>query len=39
VLEAGKLVAMVSIRDILARQMQIEQTTVEYLQDYLHGKL
>lgn len=39
VVDGGKLVGMVSIRDILARQMQIEQTTVEYLHDYLHGKL
>ena len=38
IVEDGRLLGMVSSRDILARQMQIQQTTVEYLHDYLHGK-
>ena len=38
VVEDRKFVGMVTMRDVLARQMQIEQTTVQYLHEYLHGK-
>lgn len=39
VVEDDRLLGIVSIRDILTRQIQIDQTTVQYLHDYLHGKM
>lgn len=38
VVEDGKLVGIISSGDILAREVEVQQTTIEYLDEYLHGR-
>ena len=38
VIEDGKLVGMVSVGDVVACEVQVQQTTIEYLHEYLHGR-
>ncbi len=38
VVEDGRLVGIVTSGDILAMERDVQQTTIEYLHDYLHGR-
>ena len=38
VVDRGQLAGMISIGDILAQEVEIQQHTIEYLHDYLHGR-
>jgi CBS domain-containing protein len=38
VVEDGKLVGMISSGDVLASQVTLQQTTIEYLNAYLYGR-
>jgi len=38
VVENGELIGMISIGDILAREVELQQSTIEYLHDYIHGR-
>ena len=37
IVEDGKLIGMVSSGDIMAMQNTVQQETIDYLQDYMHG--
>ncbi len=37
IVEEGKLIGMISIGDIMALQNRVQQETIDYLQDYMHG--
>lgn len=39
VVESGELIGMISIGDILAQEVEVQQTTIEYLHGYLHGRV
>lgn len=39
VVDDGKLVGMISIGDLMAQEMHVQQTTIEYLHEYLHGRM
>ena len=39
VVQAGELVGMISIGDISAREADDQAHTIEYLQEYLHGRV
>ncbi len=38
VVEDNELVGIISIGDILAMEVELQQSTIEYLHDYLHGR-
>jgi CBS domain-containing protein len=38
VVDRGKLVGMLSIGDLMAQEVEVKQSTIEYLHDYLHGR-
>jgi CBS domain-containing protein len=38
VVEEGKLVGIVSIGDVVRREQEDQQTTIEYLHAYIHGR-
>lgn len=39
VVDEGRLVGMISSGDILAQEVEVQQSTIEYLHDYLHGRM
>jgi CBS domain-containing protein len=39
VVRDGELVGIVSMRDVLAQEVRAQQTTIEYLHAYLHGRM
>lgn len=39
VVDGKELSGMVSIGDIMALEVELQQTTIEYLHDYLHGRV
>jgi CBS domain-containing protein len=39
VVEDGELIGMISSGDILAQEVEVQQTTIEYLHGYLHGRV
>jgi CBS domain-containing protein len=39
VVEEGKLVGMISSGDLIAREFEAQQTTIEYLHAYLQGRM
>ncbi len=38
VVEDGRLVGMISSGDIMAHEAELQQSTIEYLHEYLHGR-
>jgi CBS domain-containing protein len=38
VVENDEVVGIISIGDLLATEVQLQQTTIEYLHEYLHGR-
>jgi CBS domain-containing protein len=38
VVENDELVGIISIGDILAKEVELQQSTIEYLNEYLHGR-
>jgi CBS domain-containing protein len=39
VVENRELVGMISIGDILAKEVELQQSTIEYFNEYLHGRV
>lgn len=39
VVEDDKLVGIISIGDLLVREVEVQQSTIEYLHAYLHGRM
>ena len=39
VVQDDQLVGMISIGDVLAQEVRAQQTTIEYLHAYLHGRM
>lgn len=39
VVEDGRLYGIISIGDLLAAEVAVQQTTIEYLHEYLHGRV
>lgn len=39
IMEDGRLAGMISIGDIMAREVAMQQTTIDYLHEYLHGRI
>lgn len=38
VVEGNRLIGMISSGDVLAQEVEVQQSTIEYLHDYLHGR-
>lgn len=38
VVESGAVIGIVSIGDLLATEVELQQSTIEYLHEYLHGR-
>jgi hypothetical protein len=39
VVDKEELMGMISIGDLMAQEMHVQQTTIDYLHAYLHGRM